>query len=655
MTKPPAIRQLPAPRSASATRRGAAVALIVLHSDPRATPQALASYVAADAAFTPHYHVAADGSLTALVPEERAARHSGLALWRGRRRSLDRVGVGVAVEGVPGAVFAPAQLDALGALAADIVRRHGLGADAVVLWSPPLPGGEVGFLTPVYLPVFLPRPPAGDDRPAVLGVLEKAAPADRPPVLGAAEDQAAGERLWLALQDEAHRRRGGIGFQPGWAFHLHAASRALGAPLAPAPPAERWVSHAGKRYNYQVFARDTAFNEGTKWTAVQTLGELTGGKMPAPGSLAMLLLQASYDDALAAGPRPLTGKTGLHPEQAMPLLALREQLGPALSGNYAINVAGAAYAVQVFALDTLFTPIAPAGRATNWGLVKRLSQEPPGPLHDALWLETYKVSGAPFQPASPLHQAAARERLGAPLGSLLRLTVDGQEYDAQVFALDTLFAAVGGSGDMLSPPRRTSSLPKPAAVLSWKPAAPTTTTLVPPGGPASAAWPPPPGFRFLSTAEREKLFGRYAHHVNKDRSVTITDGWDGANIVEVPTPQLARLRVVSVKFHRRAARQLQALLAAWEQAGLLDRIISWDGSFSPRLMRTLDQLSAHAWGTAFDINAAQNAQGVTPPLVGQRASVRELVPLANQHGFFWGGHFTGAFVDGMHFEVAVLM
>jgi hypothetical protein len=31
--------------------------------------------------------------------------------------------------------------------------------------------------------------------------------------------------------------------------------------------------------------------------------------------------------------------------------------------------------------------------------------------------------------------------------------------------------------------------------------------------------------------------------------------------------------------------------------------------------------------------------------------VRELVPIANKHGFYWGGHYSKR-ADGMHFEAA---
>jgi hypothetical protein len=36
---------------------------------------------------------------------------------------------------------------------------------------------------------------------------------------------------------------------------------------------------------------------------------------------------------------------------------------------------------------------------------------------------------------------------------------------------------------------------------------------------------------------------------------------------------------------------------------------------------------------------------------GKKGSVRELVPIANKHGIYRGGHFKGR-PDGMHFEVA---
>jgi len=173
------------------------------------------------------------------------------------------------------------------------------------------------------------------------------------------------------------------------------------------------------------------------------------------------------------------------------------------------------------------------------------------------------------------------------------------------------------------------------------------------------SWPPRPALSpLVSTSARQKIFGAYKFVsepvAGNAENIRILGNWEDENIVRVAIPQL---RVPGapqngVRFHRRAGRQLQNLWRDWEKRGLLDLILSWDGAFVPRFVRgSRTVLSNHAFGTAFDINAAWNALGTRPALVGEHGSVRELVPIANAHGFFWGGHFNGR-ADGMHFEVA---
>lgn len=186
-----------------------------------------------------------------------------------------------------------------------------------------------------------------------------------------------------------------------------------------------------------------------------------------------------------------------------------------------------------------------------------------------------------------------------------------------------------------------------------------------PGTDANGAnFPPPPPFPALTgTAERQRLFGKFAFRPRplpgNRENIEITDDFVQRNIQAVPIPQLAGIRGAPasrrMEFHRLAAAQLQALWAEWETAGLLDRVLTFDGSFSPRFVRgRIGVLSNHAFGSAFDINEPFNPIGTVPALVGKRGSVRELVEIANRHGFFWGGHFKGR-KDGMHFEVAKLL
>jgi hypothetical protein len=177
------------------------------------------------------------------------------------------------------------------------------------------------------------------------------------------------------------------------------------------------------------------------------------------------------------------------------------------------------------------------------------------------------------------------------------------------------------------------------------------------------SFPPCPDFPPLITnRQREALFGRYeyvrAPQPGNPEAIRILGGWERDNIVDVPIPQLPRAlggrAPASIRFHRLAAAQLQSLWAEWEAAGLLGRILSFGGGFVARFVRgSRSLLSNHAFGSAFDINEAYNSFGQRPTSKGSKGSVRELVPIANRCGFYWGGHYQSR-MDGMHFEIAVL-
>jgi hypothetical protein len=176
-------------------------------------------------------------------------------------------------------------------------------------------------------------------------------------------------------------------------------------------------------------------------------------------------------------------------------------------------------------------------------------------------------------------------------------------------------------------------------------------------------FPPPPGFPpLVGTIARQAVFGKFSFEPqplpSNAENIKLLGTWQKDNIVNVTIPQLIGVKGAPktgvVPFHRLAAAQFQALWQVWDQAGLLDRVLTWGGSFVPRFIRGSQKtLSNHSFGSAFDINAAFNPLGTQPALVGQKGSVRELVSIANEHGLYWGGHFQNR-RDGMHFEVAVI-
>ena len=169
-------------------------------------------------------------------------------------------------------------------------------------------------------------------------------------------------------------------------------------------------------------------------------------------------------------------------------------------------------------------------------------------------------------------------------------------------------------------------------------------------------WPEPQaGVQPLPLQDRVRIFGQFNYRANptpgNPEGIAITDSWAQRSIVTVDVPQLARLGAAKVSFHRLGAAQLQKLFSDWEQAGLIDRVISWDGAWAPRFIRgSRTTLSNHAWATAFDINARWNPLGARPALKGFKGCTRELVDIAVANGFFWGGHFKTR-PDGMHFEL----
>ena len=106
--------------------------------------------------------------------------------------------------------------------------------------------------------------------------------------------------------------------------------------------------------------------------------------------------------------------------------------------------------------------------------------------------------------------------------------------------------------------------------------------------------------------------------------------------------------------NKRVSHQFAMCFEEWHDLDLSQKIITFDGAYAPRFVRGSRQyLSNHSWGTAFDINASYNRLGAVPVALGKLGSVRELVPVAEKHGFFWGGNFSR--VDGMHFEIARLL
>ena len=190
----------------------------------------------------------------------------------------------------------------------------------------------------------------------------------------------------------------------------------------------------------------------------------------------------------------------------------------------------------------------------------------------------------------------------------------------------------------------------------------------------SSSFPPRPNdLSSPNAAAAQDMFGsfrfRSAGNPSNPEQIVILDDWVADNILRVDIPQLVGMVDLTADFprfmatgairvHKRAAPKFLELFAAWQEAGLMDRMLYYVGAFNARLKRGRTRfipgnLSNHSWGSAMDINTRMNGLGAVPAKYPSRGCVRELVGIANDVGFYWGGHYSGR-KDGMHFELARL-
>lgn len=166
-------------------------------------------------------------------------------------------------------------------------------------------------------------------------------------------------------------------------------------------------------------------------------------------------------------------------------------------------------------------------------------------------------------------------------------------------------------------------------------------------------WPPKPPFKPLTAYLVRQAFGKNTKVSRQNTPyIEIQKDWELDNIVNIQIPCLDRILQhgsYPVRVHKRIEQPILNLFKDWEENGLLEKIVSLGKFYDTRFISgSSTTISNHAYGIAFDINQEFNRTGHIPPTIGEYGSVRELVPLANKHGFYWGGHLNR--LDGSHFE-----
>ena len=170
-----------------------------------------------------------------------------------------------------------------------------------------------------------------------------------------------------------------------------------------------------------------------------------------------------------------------------------------------------------------------------------------------------------------------------------------------------------------------------------------------PGVRVERSWVAAPADDVLSTVQIKHLLGEYA--IAGSSSVQMDPRWVKANIVTFSFSIGGS--VIVKRCHRDVGPKFQEVFDEITSAGLAQYIDIADtrrsgGCFNARTIRSVGgstgrNMSAHAWGMAFDLNTRANCMGCAPPPMDCR-----IVQIFRAHGFAWGGNFLTP--DGMHFE-----
>lgn len=147
------------------------------------------------------------------------------------------------------------------------------------------------------------------------------------------------------------------------------------------------------------------------------------------------------------------------------------------------------------------------------------------------------------------------------------------------------------------------------------------------------------GDAVLTQAQVKQRFGEFAYRRGEGVEIEQDADWTRANVETAELPILGPVRC-----HRAILPALEGALAELEREHLAHTIDpdGFRGCHNPRLTRSGDSVSRHAWGIALDLNVPDNPQGQ------ESAQDERLVEVLERWGLAWGGPWLVP--DPAHFE-----
>lgn len=409
------IIQYPAlPSAFTAQRPGRRLDMLVMHATGGTKPGDLYTLSGRDRRrlVSTHYYVTKIGEIYQLVQDKDIAWHAGVSFWQGES-DCNRFSLGIEIENLNNGSdsYPQAQIDAVIWLARTKIQQYKIPRSRLVRHSDvALPPGRKSdprafpwesFIQQAYTNIP-PGPPPPPQTP--------------PP---------ANTVLRTALLDAAYKRVRS-GFHPDWALQQFAIAQRLGSPLL---PMFRFRAE-GREWVAEVYGVDAVCSPSGAWSDIRRLSQMPGGELKN-------VFRGEVYRQLGAN---------YQPDWAFHQYADRNPIGVPLTENFRLTLrSGESYGVQIFSLDTLFSP------AGQWSVVFPLSNLLDAPtleprdaeLRDTILRRQFERVGAQYRPDWAMQQAALKLGLGAPITKQEQIDMGAQDYVAQSFARDVLYSPVG--------------------------------------------------------------------------------------------------------------------------------------------------------------------------------------------------------------------
>ncbi len=357
-----------------------------------------------------HYYITKLGEIFQLVPDKDVAWHAGVSYWQGEA-NCNKISIGVELENLNDGYdkYPQNQLDAVLWLVQTKVRQYRIPRSRLVRHADIAPGRKTdprgfpweSFKANVYrdMPDEPPPPPVPVQSPEV--------------------------QLRDALINHSYERVNSV-YHPDWAMHQFALQNRLGPPMA---PPYRFTAE-NRIWQAELYGSDAICSPSADWKDIRRLSQLSDGE------LKTVLRAESYKQL----------GVQYHADWAMHQYADRNDIGIPLTENFRVSIAdGRSFSVQVFQLETLFSPagkwnvVLPLGGLTDAGQL----QGPDAELRDLLLNQQYIRIGNRYHPEWDLHKIAISHKLGAPLTDQEKLTVGRQDYMVASYARDVLYTPAG--------------------------------------------------------------------------------------------------------------------------------------------------------------------------------------------------------------------